>query len=171
MVSYEVIESIVRHVVNNLDPKASFGRPRTYDICKVWYRIQRMLRSSQPWSMMEEPDLSHKTLHRIFIRWCRLGVFKKIHSVILKLYRMKHPLKSDRYKTSKMCPCGHPSGTLKDWNLPSGLECRLRCHQTTSTDSLCPLNDPESIPASTDLRKFDRDELATMWIAMAGSFE
>ena len=44
MVSYEVIESIVRHVVNNLDPKASFGRPRTYDICKVWYRIQRMLR-------------------------------------------------------------------------------------------------------------------------------
>ena len=97
MVSYEVIESIVRHVVNNLDPKASFGRPRTYDICKVWNRIQRMLRSSQPWSMMEEPDLSHKTLHRIFIRWCRLGVFQKIHSVILKLYRMKHPLKSDRY--------------------------------------------------------------------------
>ena len=68
---------------------------------------------------------------------------------------------TQEYKTSKMCPCGHPSGTLKDWNLPSGLECRLRCHQTTSTDSLCPLNDPESIPASTDLRKFDRDELAT----------
>ena len=97
MVSYEVIESIVRHVVNNLDPIARFGRPRKYDILKVWYRIQRMLRSSQPWSMMEEPGFSHKTLHRIFIRWCRLGVFQKIHSVILKLYRMKHPLKSDRY--------------------------------------------------------------------------
>ena len=93
------MHTIAKNVILNLVKKHTLkknkiGRPKACDE-SILNSISLVLKSGMAWRHLAETKSTYdyRTIHRKFVQWTSLGIFKDAYKSILKLYLLKHSSK------------------------------------------------------------------------------